>query len=452
MTTVTETPSIPLREVRGPAAFGGEAKRFFQLLWLISKTELRTRYQGAAFGMAWAVVEPLLIFGVMYAVFSSVGRFGGTEPHYPAMLLMNIMLYRAIFAGSTGRATQAVVAREGLVRKTQFPRIIIPLSVVLTSMLLFTADAVVLLVFFFINGVPPMWTWLLFPVIVLSFLILTIGMSLLLSSLYVRHRDTAPVWSVISLMFFYGSPVIFPVNAVPSSLRSLLFFMNPFVPMLEQARIWMINPTAPPITSVVSGPVHGLLIPTLVYVGVCVLGAWYFIKRAPRVAEEMRPACSASRRSAWNRRARSSRGSPGSSRVRSAGEKEPARFRPTKTPCPGLAAQRRRCTSSWVSPSFRGHVKPSGRSVHARMPSPNGRGSTRANAEPRGRSSSRRTGPGEASPPPSSSSSTWRLSDRSHRRGPMKVASRNPPGLRMRWSSSIHSAQSSVMCVKTEIA
>lgn len=287
MTTVTETPSIPLREVRGPAAFGGEAKRFFQLLWLISKTELRTRYQGAAFGMAWAVVEPLLIFGVMYAVFSSVGRFGGTEPHYPAMLLMNIMLYRAIFAGSTGRATQAVVAREGLVRKTQFPRIIIPLSVVLTSMLLFTADAVVLLVFFFINGVPPMWTWLLFPVIVLSFLILTIGMSLLLSSLYVRHRDTAPVWSVISLMFFYGSPVIFPVNAVPSSLRSLLFFMNPFVPMLEQARIWMINPTAPPITSVVSGPVHGLLIPTLVYVGVCVLGAWYFIKRAPRVAEEI---------------------------------------------------------------------------------------------------------------------------------------------------------------------
>ena len=106
MTTVTETPSIPLREVRGPAAFGGEAKRFFQLLWLISKTELRTRYQGAAFGMAWAVVEPLLIFGVMYAVFSSVGRFGGTEPHYPAMLLMNIMLYRAIFASSTSRATR----------------------------------------------------------------------------------------------------------------------------------------------------------------------------------------------------------------------------------------------------------------------------------------------------------------------------------------------------------
>src|SRR5215213_9441982 len=122
MTMLSETRPIPLREIRGPAAFGGESRRFFQLLWLISKTELRTRYQGAAFGMAWSVAEPLLIFGVLYAVFSSVGRFGGDVPHYPAMLLMNIMLYRAIFQSSTGRSTQAVVAREGLVRKTQFPR------------------------------------------------------------------------------------------------------------------------------------------------------------------------------------------------------------------------------------------------------------------------------------------------------------------------------------------
>jgi ABC-2 type transport system permease protein len=287
MTTIPEAQGIPLREVRGPAAFGGETKRFLQLLWLISKTELRTRYQGAAFGMAWSVAEPLLIFGVLYAVFSSVVRFGGDVPYYPAMLLMNIMLYRAIFQASTGRSTTAVVAREGLVRKTQFPRIIIPLSVVLTSMLLFSADVVVLVVFLFLNGVPPMWTWALFPIIVLGFLILSIGMSLLLSSLYVRHRDVAPVWSVIALIFFYGSPIIFTVDHVPSSLRGALFIVNPFVPMLEQARIWVIDPTAPPITQVVNGPLDGLLIPAMIYVGVCVLGAWYFIKRAPRVAEEI---------------------------------------------------------------------------------------------------------------------------------------------------------------------
>jgi ABC-2 type transport system permease protein len=287
MTSVPETPTIPLKHVTGPAAFGGDTKRFLQLLVQISKTELKTRYQGAAFGMAWSVAEPLLIFGVMYAVFSSVGRFGGAVPFYPSMLLMNIMLYRGLFAASTSRATTSVVARENIVRKTQFPRIIIPLSVVCTTGVLFIADMIVLLVFLLINGVPPMATWLLFPIIVLSFLILTVGMSLLLSSLYVRFRDTAPIWSVISLIFFYGSPVIFPVDAVPSSLRGALFTMNPFVPMLEQARIWVTDPNAPPITQVTSGPVHGLLIPALVYVGICVYGAWYFIRRAPRVAEEI---------------------------------------------------------------------------------------------------------------------------------------------------------------------
>jgi ABC-2 type transport system permease protein len=287
MTMLSETRPIPLREIRGPAAFGGESRRFFQLLWLMSKTELRTRYQGAAFGLAWSVLEPLLLFGVMYAVFSTVGRFGGDVPNYPSMLLMNIMLYRAIFASSTGRATQSVVAREGIVRKTQFPRIIIPLSVILTSMLMFSADCVVLLVFLFINGVQPMWTWLLFPVVVLGFLVITVGMCLLLSSLYVRFRDTAPIWSVISLIFFYGSPVIFPVDVVPSSLRGALFAINPFVPMLEQARIWVTDPNGPPITAVAPGPGHGLLIPALVYVGVCVLGVWYFIRRAPKVAEEV---------------------------------------------------------------------------------------------------------------------------------------------------------------------
>jgi ABC-2 type transport system permease protein len=287
VSSVPEVPTIPLKQVRGPAAFGGETKRFLHLLVQLSKTELQTRYQGAAFGMAWSVAEPLLIFGVMYAVFSSVARFGGAVPHYPAMLLMNIMLYRGLFAASTGRATQSVVARENIVRKTQFPRIIVPLSVVCTTGVLFIADLIVLLIFLFVNGVPPMTTWLLFPVIVVLFLILTVGMSLLLSSLYVRFCDTAPIWSVISLIFFYGSPVIFPVGFLSGTLRTALFIMNPFVPMLEQARIWVTDPNAPPITQVAPGPVHGLLIPALVYVGICVFGAWYFIHRAPRVAEEI---------------------------------------------------------------------------------------------------------------------------------------------------------------------
>ncbi len=99
--------------------------------------------------MAWSVAEPLLIFGVMYAVFSSVGRFGGTDAALPSDAPDEHHALPGDLRRQHRRARpQAVVAREELVRKTQFPRIIIPLSVVLTSMLLFTADTVVLLVFF----------------------------------------------------------------------------------------------------------------------------------------------------------------------------------------------------------------------------------------------------------------------------------------------------------------
>jgi ABC-2 type transport system permease protein len=287
VTALSETPTIELRDVRGPRAFGGSPSRFFHLLWTVSKTELRTRYQGAVLGLMWSVLEPLLIFGVMYAVFSSVTRLGGSVPHYPALLLMGIMFYRALFSSTTSRSVTCVVARESLVRKTQFPRIIVPLSVVLTASLLFAGDVVVLLVFLFINGVDPMWTWCLFPVLFLLFLALTIGMSLLLSSLYVHFRDTLRIWSVVTLIFFYGSPIIFPVEAAPSGLREALFFANPFVPLLELARIWIIDPSAPAITNLSSGPMSGLLVPGLVYLAGCTVGVWYFIRRAPKVAEEL---------------------------------------------------------------------------------------------------------------------------------------------------------------------
>lgn len=280
-------PPLELRDIRGPKAFGGTLTRFLQLLWLISKTEMRTRYQGATFGLVWSVLEPLLLFGVLYAVFSSRVRFGGQVDYLPVLLLMNIMLYRGIFAGTTGRSVHCVVARESLVRKTQFPRIVVPLSVVITSLLMFSGDVVVLFAFMLIIGVDPMWTWLLFPVIIGVFTVITTGMALLLSSLYVRFRDTQQIWGVISLIFFYGSPVIFPVELIPSSLRGVLFVINPFVPMLEQARIWMLQPDAPPIEGLAPGPMQGLLIPALVFVGVCVAGLWVFTRQAPKVAEQI---------------------------------------------------------------------------------------------------------------------------------------------------------------------
>ena len=109
-----------LRPVPGPSAIAGGARRFFSLLWVISKTEFRLSFHGTALGYFWSLARPLMLFGVLLAVFTQVFRFGGNVKDYPAMLLLNIMLF-SLFGEATARAVGAVIAQEGFVRKTQFP-------------------------------------------------------------------------------------------------------------------------------------------------------------------------------------------------------------------------------------------------------------------------------------------------------------------------------------------
>ena len=185
-----------LREVRGPSALGGGWRRFFDLLWLMSVTEFRRTYFGTVLGYLWSLVRPLLLFAVLLFVFTKIFRVGSDEvPNYPVMLLLGIVLF-SFFQEATTSAVTSVVAQEGVVRKTQFPRLVIPTTVVLTALFNLCLNLVVVFVFILAYGVDPMWTWLLFPVALLALFVLTTAVSMLLSVLYVRFRDVAIIWAV----------------------------------------------------------------------------------------------------------------------------------------------------------------------------------------------------------------------------------------------------------------
>ena len=109
--------------------------------------------------------------------------------------------------------------------------------------------------------------------------------SLLLSSLYVRFRDTAIIWSVVATALFYATPVLYPIERVPDAYRDLIL-LNPLTPLFEQARAWVIDPSAPGAVSAAGGWAH-LLPPIGLFLAVCALGAWYFNREAPRIAEEL---------------------------------------------------------------------------------------------------------------------------------------------------------------------
>jgi ABC-2 type transport system permease protein len=280
---VSIAPAPELREVRGPSALGGGRRRFFDLLWLISLNEFKKTYFGTFLGYFWSLARPLMLFAVLYVVFTKIVRFGGV-PHYPVLLLFNVVLF-GFFQEATGGGVGSVLAQEGIVRKTQFPRLVIPLSPCLLSLFTLGLNMVAVLIFILASGISPTWTWLLFPLLLVPLVVLTAALSMLLSALNVRFRDVGVIWVVFAQALFYGSPVIYPITLpqLPHTLKQILL-INPLTPILEQARAWVIDPSAPGAVAAAGGVVH--LIPAAaVFLGVCLAGVWVFRREAPRIAE-----------------------------------------------------------------------------------------------------------------------------------------------------------------------
>jgi len=273
-----------LQPVRGPSALGGGWRRFGELLYLISVTEFKKTYFGTVLGYVWSLLRPLLLFAVLLFVFTKIVRLGSGVPHYPVLLLMNVVLF-GFFSEATTTAVMSVVNQESVVRKTQFPRLVIPLSVVVTSFFNLAVNLVVVLIFIAAFGVSPAWTWLLFPLIVLVLFVFATAVSMLLASLYVRFRDTAIIWSVVASALFYATPVIYPIEIVPDRYRDLIM-LNPLTAIFEQARKWIIDPSAPGAVSAAGGWTH-LLPGAAIFLGACAIGAWYFNREAPRIAEQL---------------------------------------------------------------------------------------------------------------------------------------------------------------------
>ena len=276
-----------LREVGGPSALGGGWRRFFSLLWLMSVTEFKRTYFGTVLGYLWSLVRPLLLFAVLLFVFTKIIRVGSGLPYYPVLLLLGIVLY-SFFQEATNSAVTSVVAQEGVVRKTQFPRLVIPLSVVLTSSFNLLLNLVVVFVFILAWGVDPAWTWLLFPLPLLLLAALGSGVAMMLSALYVRFRDVAIIWAVLAQTLFYATPILYPLGKGGLENPSIehLLMINPLAVIFVQVRVWILEPNAP--TAVEAAGSFAALIPAIaIFFAVCGLGVWVFKREAPRIAEEL---------------------------------------------------------------------------------------------------------------------------------------------------------------------
>src|SRR4051812_39825309 len=277
---------VEMRPVTGPSALGGDPRRFLHLAVTIAVNEFKLRFFGSALGYLWQLMRPLLLFGVLYFVFTQFVRLGSGVAFYPVVLLMNIVLF-TFFAEGTGGSVASVVDREGLVRKVQFPRMAIPVSVVLTASFNLAMNVIVVLLFALASGVTPRITWLEALPLLLLLATVTTGVAMLLSALYVRFRDVRPIWDVFAQALFYATPVIYTIDSLNRGRAlSHLMMLNPLAAILEQMRYAVIDPDAPTAAAAAGGTAR-LLVPLAIVGGVVALGFWYFNREAPRIAEDL---------------------------------------------------------------------------------------------------------------------------------------------------------------------
>jgi ABC-2 type transport system permease protein len=274
--------------IRGPRALADDWQRFWHLTFTIARNEFKLRFFGSMLGYVWQLVRPLLLFGVLLFVFSHVAKVGGKTPHYAVFLLAGIVLF-TFFAEATTGAVRSVVDRENLVRKIQFPRLVIPLSIVLIAAFNMALNMIVVLAFALAQGVQPMLSWLEAPLIIGLLVFYSTGLAMLLSALFVKFRDIQPIWEVITQVLFYASGILIPIELMKEKLSPEIFhllMLNPLAVIIQQFRHAMIDHTALSAGQALGGWPQ-LLEPLAIVVGLFVVGFWVFNRSAPLIAENL---------------------------------------------------------------------------------------------------------------------------------------------------------------------
>jgi len=279
----------PPRQVLGPVAVGDDPRRMWRLAYTLASTDFKLKFFGSALGYLWQLLNPLMLFGVLYLVFSFALNLDGGVRFFPVALLLGLVMFM-FFSEATSMSVRSLLAREPLVRKVDFPRLAVPLSTVMTAVFNFGLNLVAVLVFLLLAGAPVRWTWLFFPLVLLVLIIFTFGLAAMLSVSFVRFRDIEPIWAVLLQIGFYASGVFFTFDLIAGQKHGQtivdVLLCNPFAAILATARHVLIDPSWKAPWAEMSSP-WLMLIPAGIVVASVTAGLLVFRAQAPRVAEEL---------------------------------------------------------------------------------------------------------------------------------------------------------------------
>jgi lipopolysaccharide transport system permease protein len=211
-------------------------------LWV--KRDITSKYRQTLLGPLWFVVQPLFTTLVFVVVFSKSLKIP-TDGISPVLFYLTGLLVWHYVSQCLNSTSMTLVAHAGLFKKIYFPRLILPFSYCLSSLVTLAIQLGVLGVFYLAivlqgSGVRPSLYVLLLPVLLIQLIFLSFGLGLWLSSLTVRYRDFHHVWSLISPLWLYATPISYPLSAIPPEWRWLVE-LNPLTTLVESFRLGILG-------------------------------------------------------------------------------------------------------------------------------------------------------------------------------------------------------------------
>jgi ABC-type polysaccharide/polyol phosphate export permease len=237
---------VPVIALARPVA---ELYRFRELLALLVGRDLKVRYKRSVLGMLWTLLNPLLQMAVYTLVFSTIMKVG--LPQFPVFLLSGLLPWTFLSVSATTSA-HALLNNQGLIRKVAVPQAVYPLAVVGSKLVDLLFSLVPLAIIAALSGRPPTPSWVaVVPAIVFA-VAFTIGLSLVFSSLTVFFRDVRHLIDILFQVWFYLTPVLYPVafleNLPYPWLRSALRF-NPATPIVRLFQVALYEGRFPPAST-----------------------------------------------------------------------------------------------------------------------------------------------------------------------------------------------------------
>ncbi len=250
--------------------------QYRELFYFLAWRDVLVRYKQTVIGIAWALLKPVLTMAVLIVVFSRLANLPSGELPYPILVLAALLPWQ-FFSSAMTECSSSLVDDAHLVSKIYFPRMIIPASSVIVSLMDWAISGVILLALLCWYGVLPGWQIIFLPLFALLTFALSLGVGLWLAALTVKYRDVRQVVPFIAQLGLYVSPVGFSSNVVPEQWR-LLYSLNPMVGIIDGFR-WAISGGLSPLR------VSDLALATVVLSVTLWSGARYFRRIERRFAD-----------------------------------------------------------------------------------------------------------------------------------------------------------------------